>query len=67
MGFFKACTSGKVYTFILGKRGRKELFPLQLFQLVKLSLMGCSPAEPMSVSLYKSKYVHYIYKSKLRY
>jgi hypothetical protein len=57
MGFFKAYTTGKVNTFTLGKRGRKELFPLQLFQLVKLSLMGCSPAEPMSVSLYKAKHV----------
>jgi len=67
MGFFQAFTTEKVCSFEQLKGEAKCPPPATTFQLVKLSLMGCSPAEPMSVSLYEVKVNQVFKQSKLCY
>jgi hypothetical protein len=67
MGFLRHIQPEK---FILVNQKNREstlTFPYSLFQLVKISLEGCSPAEPISVSLYKGKIERMNQSNKLCY
>lgn len=44
MGIFKAFTTEKVYIFEPKNKGRTNVLPLSLFQLVKLFLDGLLPS-----------------------